>query len=373
MRVMAMGDIGVLDDMIHIGDEAMFEAGIGELRARGVHDIVGVSANPQDTAARYGIDAVERPNGAPSADLIETLRGSDAVIITGGGNLSSLWPMHVRTRSEIGRLARQYEKPLVVTGQTIGPYLDEADSALVAELLGSARLVGVREARSRELCQRLGIPASMLRQTVDDASFLVTEPAEPSPYCLVTLAHHVGDADRSAVELSIAALLNEVGATTDLTIAFSAHFGALDGAPTLGPARGDSIMHERVAALLSAPAQVLPVTDSAAAARLARSAALVVCSRYHPAVFAASAGVPVIGIPVDDYTETKLTGALANFGQHSTLPVAALLAGAGNAVMHETWAARRDTRATGLRLAASARQASARWWDDVVAALGGQS
>ncbi len=369
MRVVAMGDVGVLDDMMHIGDEAMFEACIGELRQRGITDIVGLSANPADTAARYGIEAVALPTDDRTAALTETLRGSDAAIITGGGNLSSLWPTHVRTRSAIGRIARDLGKPLVVTGQTIGPHLDVTDSALVAELLGSARLVGLRESRSYQLCQRLGIPAELLRQTVDDASFLVTEPVETSGYCLVTLANHVGDTDRGAVEQSIAALLNDVVATTGLSIVFSPHFAAL----TPGPARGDSAIHERIAALLSAPARVLPVTDSRDAARLARGAALVVCSRYHPAVFAVSAGVPTIGIPVDDYTETKLTGALSNFGQHSTLAVPRLLGGEGAALLRQTWAARQEIRADGQRIAARALTESSQWWDDVVVALGGQA
>ena len=57
MRVVALGDVGVIDDMMHIGDEAMFQAANDELAARGV-DLVAVSSAPAETAARYGIDAV---------------------------------------------------------------------------------------------------------------------------------------------------------------------------------------------------------------------------------------------------------------------------------------------------------------------------
>ena len=59
MRVVAIGDVGVVDDMMHIGDEAMFEAARDELAARGA-DVVGVSSAPAETAARYGIEAVAR-------------------------------------------------------------------------------------------------------------------------------------------------------------------------------------------------------------------------------------------------------------------------------------------------------------------------
>ena len=35
MQLVAIGDVGVVDDMMHIGDEAMFEALKDELTARG--------------------------------------------------------------------------------------------------------------------------------------------------------------------------------------------------------------------------------------------------------------------------------------------------------------------------------------------------
>ena len=106
------------------------------------------------------------------------------------------------------------------------------------------------------------------------------------------------------------------------------------------------------------------------AARLARGAALVISSRYHPAVFAVSGGVPTIGIPVDDYTTTKLTGALGNFGQESLVSAAQLVAGAAPAVASEVWNDREAIRARGLALAESNRTASVAWWDRVAAALG---
>ena len=60
MRIVAIGDVGVVDGMMHIGDEAMFDALVEALRARGASSIVGVSGNPSETAERYGIEAVGR-------------------------------------------------------------------------------------------------------------------------------------------------------------------------------------------------------------------------------------------------------------------------------------------------------------------------
>ncbi|MEP6480651.1 MAG: polysaccharide pyruvyl transferase family protein [Rhodoglobus sp.] len=364
MRIVAVGDVGVVDNMIHIGDEAMFEAATVQLRARGVDQVTAVSANPVDTAARYQLAAIHR---ADQDAVREAIRSSDAVIVTGGGNLSSLWPQHILQRSAIGKLAAEYRRPLVVTGQTIGPHLDGGDQDLVRALLNAAQLVGLREGRSYALCEQLGVRSELLNHTVDDASYLVTDSPETAPYCLVTFANHVGDADRDAVESALARLLDHVADTTGLAIRFTAHFGSI----VAGPARGDEAMHERVAARMRATYEVVPTTDSRASARLARNAALVVCSRYHPAVFAVSAGVPTIGISVDDYTDTKLSGALGNFGQTSVLSTTALLGSEATALVERTWAARDAIRGAELAISATARAASTAWWDDVAAALRG--
>jgi polysaccharide pyruvyl transferase WcaK-like protein len=216
------------------------------------------------------------------------------------------------------------------------------------------------------------VPADRLQLNPDDASFLSddgTGPENTSPYCLVTLASHVGDADRDAVVIAAAALLDEVVAMAGLGIRFLAHHGSLRP----GPARGDAVMHERVAAAMAAPSATVPTTDARAAAVLARGASLVVSSRYHPVVFAAAAGVPSIGISVDDYTGVKLRGALTAFGQRGPLTANALLAGDAPAELEETWAARDEIRERGLALAADRRRDAATWWDRVAEATRGRA
>ncbi len=402
VRVVAIGDVGVIDAMIHIGDEAMFEAFVDAMRSRGLDSVVAVSSNPPETVERYSVDgfraeAVRGIGFAPSAGgraaqeerldrvlrtaagepgllpdddrahaLIEAIRGSDGVAITGGGNLASTWPSHIFERLGVAGIAKALEKPIVVSGQTLGPQLTDDDAALVARLLGLARIVSVRESASLAVAQALGVPADRLRLGADDASFLTDETLPTLPYCVVTLANHVGDANRDAVIAAVAGLLDEVVVTTDLDIVFLAHFGSLDALRM----RGDSVVHERVMAQMESRRVMAVVPpDAPAAARIARSASLVVTSRYHPAVFALPAGVPTIGIPVDDYTTVKLTGALQNFGQHGILPAAAMLAGEGPALLAEVWEARDATTAAGRTIADAQRAATVAWWDQVAEAL----
>ncbi|MHC5794908.1 polysaccharide pyruvyl transferase family protein [Lacisediminihabitans sp. FW035] len=402
MRVVAIGDVGVIDDMIHIGDEAMFEAFVDAMRERGLDSVVAISANPGETIERYSsggfrAEAIRGIGFAPSAGgraaqedrldrvlrtargeagllpdddsasaVIDAIRRSDGVVVTGGGNLASTWPSHIFERLAIGAIADALDVPFVVSGQTLGPQLTDDDSALVARLLGLARLVSVRESASLAVAERLGVPSDRLRLGADDASFLFDEALPSLPYCVVTLANHVGDSDREAVITALADLLDEIVETTDLDIVFLAHFGSLDDSRV----RGDSLVHERVMAQMESRRVMAVVPpDAPAAARIARSASLVVTSRYHPAVFAVPAGVATIGIPVDEYTGVKLAGALRNFGQDGILPVNDLLAGEGPALLARVWAARDATVAAGRTIADTQRADTADWWDRVAGIL----
>lgn len=372
MRILAIGDIGVVDSMMHIGDEAMFEQFVAEARARGIHDIVGVSSNPADTASRYGIESVARLGlhgdratmiaQSPRAPL-PALDDVDAVVVTGAGNLASTWPVHIVERLEIARRAAVRGIPLVITGQTLGPGLTPDDELLLAELLRSAALVGVRESASHALALRLGVDPARLRQGADDASFLALaadEHPESEPYVLVSLSTHVGAADRTGFVDSVAALLDSLARTSGVETVFLAHFGPL--APPWQ--RGDVVMHEAVAARMTAPSRTEPTGTATAAARLARSAAMVVTSRYHPAVFAGPAGVATLGIAVDDYTTVKLRGALGAFGQDGVVAAADL--GDAPALAERLWAARHELRVRGREIAGERRRESNQWWDRVV-------
>jgi len=383
-----IGDIGVVAGVIHLGDEAMFEALATELRARGIGQLIGISANPAESAARYGIHSIERigftgsrenmecrrsavlraaagDTGALSADdtawaVIDAIRESDGVAIAGGGNLASTWPLHIFERATIGEIARMLSKPLVVSGQTLGPTLTSEDAELVAGLLRSARLVGVREGASLALAATLGVRAVA---TVDDASFLGVESSQTAPFCLVTFSTHLGGVDPLAFIERAVELLGSI----DLEPVFLAHYGSTDA----GTVVGDSVLHAAIMARTGG--RCVAPSDARAAAALARNAALVITSRYHPAVFAVPAGVPTIGIPVDEYTTVKLTGALGNFGQHAILPIERLMNGAGPALAAAVWAAGDSIRAETRALSAANRQASTAWWDEVAAVFGGRA
>lgn len=387
MQIVVLGDVGVVDGMMHIGDEAMTEALLDELRLRGMSSATVLSAAPEETASRYGVSSISRlgfpgnraagqarfetvlacvagvpalPNDDPVWAVIDAVAASDGVVIAGGGNLASTWPSHVFERAALGVIAATHDRPLVVSGQTLGPNLDASDRDLVRGLLAGARRLGLREAASVRLAGELGVPGTA---TLDDASFLGLDDPAPTvdPFLLVSLSTHLGGRSRDAVVSGLATALDALHAETGMPIRFHAHFGSLAD----GVIRGDAVLHDEVRAALHSDSDVAPTGDSRAAARLGRSAGMLVTGRYHPAVFAAPAGVPIAALVVDTYTDVKLRGVLRHWGQSGLLDLDTVAQGKAAGLMIEI--ARRDE---GIRRSAAAalpaqRARANEWWDAV--------
>jgi polysaccharide pyruvyl transferase WcaK-like protein len=394
VHIIAIGDVGVTDGMMHIGDEAMFEALVDELRLRGTTSITAVSAAPAESATRYRVSAIHRigfpadraagadrfaavldalsgRGGLPADDPFWAVRDAvadaDAVVIAGGGNLASTWPLHIFERAALARIAAHFDRPLVITGQTLGPALSADDRPILAETLASARLVGLREAVSGELAARLGVEEHARAVTLDDASFLGWSDPPPAPeqYTLVSLSTHLGGRSRSDVVAGLARALDTHADETGRTTVFHAHWGSL----TSGGLRGDAVLHDEVRQAMRHASAVAPTGDARSAASLARRASLLVTSRYHPAVFAAPAGVPVLGLTADAYTTVKLNGALRGWGQSGIHDLDIVTSGGLSAALRQAASRASVARQAAHERLPAARADAAAWWDRVVAAV----
>ena len=317
------------------------------------------------------------PADDPVWSVIDAVSGADAVAVAGGGNLASTWPMHVFERAALGAIAERAGRPLVVTGQTLGPRLDPADRELVGSLLRSARLVGVREHASADVARRLGVAADRLAANRDDATFLgaaddVEQPGDsrwPSGMILVSLSVHLGGLPRVPTVAGLAGALDRLSDRSGLPVVFHPHFGSRD------PDRlaGDDVLHDEVRARMATAAELLPVGTPRTAATLARGAAMLVTSRYHPAVFAGPTGVPTAGLAADDYTAVKLRGATSWWGQLNVLDLADAASPVGGVALARVWDVRRDARAAASRLRGGAERATSVWFDRIAGALDGET
>jgi len=266
------------------------------------------------------------------ADAIATM---DAVVVSGGGNLNSRYGWLLYERAAAVRAAEHAGVPVYVTGQSLGPVLNPEDAQVLERMLRTARSVTVREHSSLAWCRERGIDA---RLSVDDATdYLPTSPARtlhyaegvsagqaldelPERYVCVT----VNECTEQQAQ-QIACLLDSMWREHGYAPVFLSHYG-----DPQDPTNGDIQAHQRIAEQLSpsTPATLLPILHAAQGAPAPRGAASPLPSRYHPAVFSAAAGIPVLALVPDAFTQMRVGGALSLYGLGEfTLPLGMLAGG----------------------------------------------
>lgn len=266
------------------------------------------------------------------ADAIATM---DAVVVSGGGNLNSRYGWLLYERAAAVRAAEYAGVPVYVTGQSLGPVLSPEDAQVLERMLRTARSVTVREHSSLAWCRERGIDA---RLSVDDATdYLPASPARtlhyaegvsagqaldelPERYVCVT----VNECTEQQAQ-QIACLLDNMWREHGYAPVFLSHFG-----DPQNPESGDIQTHQRIAEQLSpsTPATLLPILHADQSVTVHRGAAFTLTSRYHPAVFSAAAGIPVLALVPDAFTQMRAGGALNLYGLGEfTLPLGMLAGG----------------------------------------------
>ena len=266
------------------------------------------------------------------ADAIATI---DAVVVSGGGNLNSRYGWLLYERAAAVRAAEHAGVPVYVTGQSLGPVLNPEDAQVLERMLRTARSVTVREHSSLAWCRERGIDA---RLSVDDATdYMPASPARtlhyaegvsagqaldelPERYVCVT----VNECTEQQAQ-QIARLLDNMWREHGYAPVFLSHFG-----DPQNPESGDIQVHQRIAEQLSpsTPATLLPILHADQSITVHRAAAFTLTSRYHPAVFSAAAGIPVLALVPDAFTQMRVGGALNLYGLGEfTLPLGMLAGG----------------------------------------------
>ena len=268
-------------------------------------------------------------------DFADSIASMDAVVISGGGNLNSRFGWLLYERAAAVRAAEHAGVPVYVTGQSLGPVLNPEDAQVLERMLRTARSVTVRERSSLAWCRERGIDA---RLSVDDATdYPVASPARtlhyaegvsagqaldelPERYVCVT----VNECTEQQAQ-QIARLLDSMWRKHGYALVFLSHFG-----DPQNPESGDIQVHQRIAEQLSpsTPATLLPILHTDQSVTVHRGAAFTLTSRYHPAVFSAAAGIPVLALVPDAFTQMRVGGALNLYGLGEfTLPLGMLAGG----------------------------------------------
>lgn len=314
---------------------AAFECVLTELHADREHPSTAeLVALPQVQALPEVLHPLEQ-TVERMVDFADSIATMDAVVVSGGGNLNSRYGWLLYERAAAVRAAEHAGVPVYVTGQSLGPVLNPHDAQVLERMLRTARSVTVREHSSLSWCRERGIDA---RLSVDDATdYPVASPARTLHYAegisagqaLDELPEHyvcvtVNECTNQQAQ-QIARLLDGMWREHGYAPVFLSHYG-----DPQDPTSGDIQAHQRIAERLSpsTPATLLPILHADQSIAVHRAAAFTLTSRYHPAVFSAAAGIPVLALVPDAFTQMRAGGALSLYGLGEfTLPLGMLAGG----------------------------------------------
>ncbi|MBV7364119.1 polysaccharide pyruvyl transferase family protein [Actinomycetaceae bacterium TAE3-ERU4] len=304
-------------------------------------------------------------------DLVQQVQESDGVILGGGGSFNSEYGWLFKERLLLGKIAQMAGKPLVITGQTLGPALSKTDLQIAAEVFSHACLIGFRDSTSLRLFER-HFPHLKAHLSLDDASFFAI--AEDTPEKKISK-----EDSPLVVSLSSSGFSNSVDTEIKNYASLIDGFYEATGHPSLMVPHmslrrsytGDEEFHYHLKNSLSSPSLFLETESATPSAQRINQAAMVLTSRFHPLIFSLSRAVPALPISNNTYSHIRLQGALENWGLDNQLLTDAKDLSTPTALdrMLEVWE-KRDAITGFLNEQRHYRQQEVgKWWDRIIASL----
>ncbi len=308
------------------GDEAILAAMLAELRAlRPDLDLAVASGDPAATAARHGVRALPRDD---LTAVIAAIRESDLVILGGGGLFQDYWPVPAEsfltarqggllTYLAFPALAALLGRPAMLYAVGVGPLATEEGRRLTRAAFALSARATVRDPESLALLREIGIPGAdgpEIELSADPAFLLPPAAGADLDALLAEIGVAAGEAltgvalrpwsfgaDPDAWEEGIAKGLDLHLAETPGRLLFLAF-----------QPDEDLAVSRRVAAMLTTRERALVVSRRLEPAELAGvlgRCGRVLAMRYHAALFALAAGVPVAGLAYDPKVSSLLAAA----------------------------------------------------------------
>jgi len=316
----------------NIGDEAVLRSMVEDLRREvPALALTVTSQRPEETAARYGVHALHWRN---VAELIAAIEQSDLVLLGGGGLYNSYFSYDrqlLLTQNHsafapfvfgVPVLAYLAGKPCMVFGVGATRFLCPHAAQDAALSLALASCCTVRDAESKQILERLGCPAELVRVTADPAFRLENAPppridkilaaeqvAVQRPLAAVVLRNWTfyGDPQRTLTEVAqaVARFIDVLGGHA-LCLAFDTFTQEND----LGD---DRTIIARFIEAVDRPGRVATLQglyDPAEMSGILGRCDVVLAMRLHPLALAVKNRVPCIGLAYDP----KVTAILARAG-----------------------------------------------------------
>ena len=264
-------------------------------------------------------------------NALRHLASADLVFNVGGGNLNSLIPEELYKKGITYIAASMLGKPIIVSGQTMGPYVGRKDRWFARWVLDKPMMITFRDKDiSLRRCTELNLSRPILKTAADDA---MTLPYISSPDALNLLKKDPGVSKEwlnSHTDLVVSmnlkgslSIFTVQGQTIDLSkittlIARLADMIVADyGAKILFvptdfcDAVDDRPLHRQIVMQMQRPRAVASLENEYVDTELKgiiNRCDVAIGARYHFCVFAASVCVPFLGAASGAYQTTKLRG-----------------------------------------------------------------
>jgi polysaccharide pyruvyl transferase WcaK-like protein len=257
--------------------------------------------------------------------FFQELESTSLLFNVGGGNLTSVWPGTFYRKCMLYILCRILGKPVILSGQTIGPFYGWFDKRLANFALNRVNVITLRERFSKDVLQKVGVTKPLIRVTADDSILLPPAPKKkveevyskekiPRDHPLIAV---------NMIRLSIlppsklkkgkkilAQIADHLISKYDTRIVFVPMQYAPNADDRIAAFEVLKLMkHKNEASIL------MHEYDDRTLKAVIGHTDLAIGFRYHFTVFAVNMGVPAIGIYSGDYYSVKIKGILELMGQ----------------------------------------------------------
>jgi polysaccharide pyruvyl transferase CsaB len=325
---------------LNLGDEAILQSIVSQLRAELPVEITVFSRNAEDTKRRHNVERALPVRKLSRAEVVPELEQLDLFILGGGG---ILYDGDAKTYLREVQIAQELRIPVMVYAIGAGPLQEPVAQAAVRECLNKAEIVTVRERGAHKVLEEAGIHHEV-HVTADPALLMEGEPLPEGALMQEGLEGKANLIGMSVREPGVAApdidqnmyhalLANAADFMVD-------RFDADIVFVPMEPASLDTQhSHAVIAQMLHAQrASVLKGKyTSGQLVSLMRHFSFALGMRLHFLIFAALQGVPFVALPY----ATKVTGFLEDL-EITTPPLKLVNAGRLIAYVDECWDDRRD-------------------------------
>jgi polysaccharide pyruvyl transferase WcaK-like protein len=245
-----------------------------------------------------------------SQDLLQVIQKADLVIATGGGYLCDTDKQHTIQVFETLETSVQLGKFTAMVGQGVGPMHDPELRARLANLLPSLDLILIREPKTgRDLMESLGVPAGSVMMSGDDAIEMAYKERSENlgDYIGVNLRFarytEVGQSSIDKIRPVLYQAARKYSASLmALPISCNVHEGDLE------------VIRELLKGYEKVSIGWRRLEPPLTTIRKVGRCRLVVTGAYHPAIYALSQGIPVIGLVKSQAYIDKFAALVDEFG-----------------------------------------------------------